>query len=181
MKSLISIIVLTITAGLVITACNGDKQANKLEQEQVKELEPMSETVLPLPANWMDLDPTMLYDGNTVEVQAYLWRDFMPGPDRAPEEMGLNGVIKLHAVDTMQIRGDLSIFYVWLVHGNQYWGQSLRAQQSRPGPDYEVEYVIGAGPRWDVGEPVDVIVEVVDLHGNSDDLRLGMQVIQATH
>ena len=181
MKILFGLLSLSIIAYLIFTGCNGDKQADKLEPQRVNHPTPSGEDIRALPANWMELESSMIHKGVEVELQAYFWRDFMPGPDYAPEEQALNGVITLQAQDTVIIEGRLNIRYVWLVHGDEYWGQSLRAQQSRPGPDYEVKYAISAGPRWDVGEPVDVIVRVDDLRDTPHFLRLGMQVIQATH
>ncbi|MDX9859010.1 MAG: hypothetical protein RBT76_14585 [candidate division Zixibacteria bacterium] len=121
-----------------------------------------------------------LVGGHDVRLEAYLWRDFMPGPDMPPDGRPLRGVVRLRAVDSDSISGALDITYVWLKQGDVVWGAALTGPPSSEPPS-TIEKGFADGPMWTPETTADVIVKVVDAGGVTAYFRVPDQLIEKTY
>ena len=76
----------------------------------------------------------------------------------------------LQTADGTTLNG-ASVGTLWLIHGDQAWTTTVTCVPD-PLPPYAIEkFVTGAGPKWSLGDSVDVVVEVRDSSGNTQRLR----------
>lgn len=166
--------ILTITAAVTLTAAviiaGGCRKQQRLDTETDLESEPASGTEI-LPAAADSFEPAMLIGGEEVRLEAYLWRDFMPGPGAPADGHRLRGVVRVFSVDGQRINGEIDIEYVWLKHNDSLWGVALPAP-APVDPPSRVEKSFAGGPEWPTGTPVAVIVKLVDRKGLPSYLRV---------
>ena len=162
---------------LILTGCKQQKRTD-LERETPNESGVDVETEL-LPAGADGFDEDLLVDGQLVRLEAFLWRDFMPGPGADPEGRALSGQLRIFSVNGDNINGEIDIRYVWLKHENLVWGVALPDPPPTV-PTDEVQKSFTGGPQWQPGMLVDVIVRITDTHGLSSYLRVNNQEIVKT-
>jgi len=125
---------------------------------------------------------TVRFHGSTVTLQADLWRDFAPGPDRPPGGRSLVGVIFVSAADSSALDAGLNADAIWLINVDKVW-RSWLSHEAVPEDllrkDRIVRYLRG-GPTWGPSIAVEVIVRLVHADGTSAYLRAGEQWIWST-
>ena len=111
----------------------------------------------PLPVAELQSAPTELTVGTeTVVLDPYLWRDFMPV---APVDgQPLVAVIRLRTAAGSAYGGDAEIDRVWVVNGSAVWtAQDIEVRHGAAG---EYEVVARDGPKWGPGINVDVVARM---------------------
>jgi len=125
---------------------------------------------------------TVRFHGSTFTLQADLWRDFMPGPDRPPEGRPLIGVIFVTATDSSALDAGLNADAIWLINVDKVW-RSWLSHEAVPEDllrqNRLVRYLRG-GPTWGPSIAVEVVVRLVHADGTSAYLRAGEQWIWST-
>ena len=90
-----------------------------------------------------------------------------------PNTDGRRGVSVLGLLqtgDSTSLNG-VSVTTLWLIHGDQAW-RTTASRGLDPFPPWVIEkFVTGEGPKWQLGDSVDVVVEVRDASGNLQRLR----------
>ena len=95
-------------------------------------------------------------DEETLTLESYLWRDFMPvaPPDGRP----LAAVLRLRALDGSMSPG-IAADSAWVVYGREVWATQLLRPQSPP-EQGALELIARDGPKWPPEARVDVVVRV---------------------
>lgn len=136
-------------------------------------------TAVSIPAIPDDAATEVTFGSRRLILEAYLWRDFMPGPDM--DARGLNAMVRARAVDQgPQLPAGLRIDFVWFRNGDAVW-----ALVPQPDSTSSLPAVVGSmsrgGPEWEVGALVDVVARLRDAEGREYFLRADDQRIHATH
>ena len=104
-------------------------------------------------------------NGIDVTLQAYLWRDFMPGTN----DSSLRVTIRLHSVKEPPL---VRFETVWIIQGDAAWTfSSSKATNEIIGRD---------GPKWPEGASIDVVVKLRDESGKTFLLKQRQQRIKRT-
>jgi hypothetical protein len=98
---------------------------------------------------------TFRVEGKAVTARAELWRNFMPSVP--PSGTPLSGVVDLTPADSAAGLPASTDAYVWILNGSRAWATTLEHQGPGASPKSE-RYSFGAGPEWDLGTLVDVVV-----------------------
>lgn len=82
----------------------------------------------------------------------------------------------IQTTNATQISG-ASVGRVWLVHGNVAWvANASRVPDPLP-PDVIEKFTTAGGPKWPLGDSVDVVIEVRDVSGKAQLLQAPRQTI----
>ena len=177
MKALVTntIIGLAVLLMLVGAGCSGGEKSDPTNPDTAAQFLP--------PGATEPVTGSATIDGHSLELQCYLWRDFMPivvdDPDPAKNSTALRAHLKVIAVDSSDIESDLDMDYLWLIQGDNVFERELTGDK-RPAGAYVIEKGISGGPLWETGSTADVIVRVVNAEGDPAYLRLNNQVISRT-
>jgi len=116
----------------------------------------------PIPSDLLSSPETISVNGTPVVMN-----DVFPTTD-GRRGVGVLGI--LQTADGTTLNG-ASVGTLWLIHGDQAWTTTV-TRVPDPLPPYVIEkFVTGAGPKWSLGDSVDVVVEVRDSSGNTQRLR----------
>jgi hypothetical protein len=98
--------------------------------------------------------------GRQFSLETFLYRDFMPGPDRGGSL--LIAIVYLTAVDGQAFPDDVDCNRIWVVNGEEVWETTFQDEMRPRSPSYlnQLEKVARNGPVWDIGTRVEVIVRV---------------------
>jgi hypothetical protein len=110
--------------------------------------------------------------GRTIQLAAFLNRDFMP--ISPPGGKPLMAKIGLETADGGPIPVGVAIERVWVLNGDETWSPPI----DRTGEAAEV--IARDGPKWAPGLAVEVVALVKDASGSTHRLRLSNQVIGRT-
>jgi len=140
----LKILALTI---LFATGCSDDEPSNwRIDQPRINELLIISseqETI----------------DGTTLELHAYLWRDFMP--ISPPDGKNLISINWLVDVDSVAIPNHIILSEQYVIYGDSLWTAPYTEEERETQP-YVIERVSIEGPKWGPNVEVTVIAKVVD-------------------
>ena len=119
-------------------------------------------------------------DGRDYTLEAYLWRDFMPGPD--PGKRGLIALVWLTAADGRPVDHRLTLDGLWLLRDGEAVAMrfSDEPRPMEPRRRHQLERIARDGPLWPTGIEVDVIVRIRDTAGHTYWLRAVRQPIHRT-
>jgi hypothetical protein len=104
-------------------------------------------------------------EGTTLELHAYLWRDFMP--ISPPDGKNLISINWLVDVDSIAIPPNIVLSKQYIINGDSLWETSY-TNEIRETQPYLVERVSRDGPKWGPNIEVTVIAKVVDSSNNSE-------------
>ncbi len=94
------------------------------------------------------------FAGQTLFLEAYLWRDFMPV---APKEgRPLAAVLRLRSRGEPVSRA-VRVDSAWVIWGDRVWAMAPRADAHSGG---DMELLARGGPRWPPGTEVEVVVRL---------------------
>jgi len=135
------------------------------------------EAAAPFPAT---VPERVSIDGRDYTLEAYLWRNFMPGPD--PGRRGLIALVWLTAADGRPVDHHLALEGLWLVRDGEIRAMrfSDEPRPMEPRRRHQLERIARDGPLWPTGIRVDVIVRIQDSRGKTYWLRLPRQPIHRT-
>lgn len=103
----------------------------------------------------------------TLEVEA--WRSVQPIVGSAGDP--LIAILRLSADGEDGVPGALGIEQVYLVHGAEVVQAEAREEEPRASRARTVEFVLRDGPRWPVGDAIDVVVTLSGLRAGTSLLR----------
>ena len=113
-------------------------------------------------------------DGVVVQLEAHVWRDFMPGllsdtaaRSQESEVRGrpLTATLRVIARDGLQIPKSTRVDVAWVILGDQVWESRPSEEQPRVPAAHEVVVTMRNGPKWPPKAVVDVVVRIVDANG----------------
>jgi len=106
------------------------------------------ETLLAAPKN-------IEINGNTYSLQAYLWRNLMPGEDTKD---GLQALVKLVAEGQESFPSEVNAIYLWVIKEQEVWQTEFLTEERTAPEKNQLEKLAVGGPNW-TGE-VTVVVEI---------------------
>lgn len=116
------------------------------------------EPVLVVPPAALATAPTeVLLAGVTVRLRPTVWRDFQPGGDRT--DTRLLGALRIESLDASPLPDGMVVKTVWFVRGTDAWRTEPKREYAGP-PENQMEFMARGGPRWPVGETVDILLDL---------------------
>ncbi|HYE07991.1 MAG TPA: hypothetical protein VEL07_20905 [Planctomycetota bacterium] len=112
--------------------------------------------------------------GQTCTLDAYAWRDFMPGVE--PDRFGLMVTVVARPGDGSAWLDSMAIDRIWVVHGDDVWEAPVGDEQ-RPEP---ANAIARGGPRWAPGDRVTVVARITAADGASALVRAAEATIDRT-
>ena len=144
--------ILTIVGTIIIVAIsflNCDRVNDKEQIEQLK-----GKTV-----------ETLIIGSNSFVLDAYLWRDGMPGN----KQNGMISINWLINTDSTMIPNNISMVKQYVIYKDKIWEATYENEEPTPSlPEYKMERVSRNGPKWDTWIYVDVISQIYDSQSNKD-------------
>ena len=102
-------------------------------------------------------------DGTTLELHAYLWRDFMPAsPPNGKNLISINWLVD---VDSVAIPDNIILSEQYVIYGDSLWTASY-TQEQRETPPYGIKRISRDGPKWGPNVEVTIIAKIVDSNTN---------------
>ena len=92
-------------------------------------------------------------------MEAYLWRDFMPGPETSTEGSGLIASVTVSAVDSLDLPEGADLKRLWVFLGGEVW-QTEFSEVAVVSEPHSIQRVARGGPRWKPGSVVDVVTQL---------------------
>lgn len=102
----------------------------------------------------------VVIDGIELELQATLWRDFMPGQN--PGGNGLMSINRLISTDSTAIPGHIVLSAQYVMSESSVW-EAVYSEEIFDTPDFVIERIARNGPDWETGIPVTIVAEVKSL------------------
>lgn len=113
-----------------------------------------------------DLDPKLLeapealtIGNQTIKLDSYLWRDFMPGPTPGGSE--LIAALEFYVTDSTDFPGQLEPIKLFVILNNQQW-ETLLVEKQDSGDKYSIIRIARDGPKWGPKINVTVVVSLND-------------------
>lgn len=108
---------------------------------------------------------TLSVGSNSFILEAYLWRDFMPG--FVSEEEAQNGrpmisINWLVDINSVAIPYNITLVKQYVIYGDLVWESGYQNEEGPEQPPHKIEKISRKGPQWETGIQVDVIAEVRD-------------------
>jgi hypothetical protein len=111
-----------------------------------------------LPKGAFETSPeSLIVDGVRYDVDAFLWRDFMP--TTPPGGSGLKAAVVVTAPPGKSIPDGLHPLWLWARNKEAVWAAELEQQQGTS-PD-EIRLAAWNGPSWGPGIEVDLVLGVM--------------------
>ncbi len=107
---------------------------------------------------------TLKIGSNSFLLEAYLWRDFMPGwgPDFGPDGRSMISINRLVDVNYVAIPGNITLVKQYVIYEGMIWESEYENEASPEQSPHKIEKVSRYGPKWGPKIQVDVIAEVRD-------------------
>jgi hypothetical protein len=109
----------------------------------------------------LDAPEVITIDGREYSLEAFLWRNFMPGQGGS-EGSYLMAVVRVTAMDMEPFPSDINADWLWVVKGKESWAaltEDLDPNHSNTG-EHQLGKRADGGPRWETDIYVDVIIRV---------------------
>lgn len=100
--------------------------------------------------------PTILIGAGTCRVDAYVWRDLMPGPGPST---GVLASVLISASGGQPAPEGATITGIWLINGSAVWEAPPPFEPSPIAPG-ALSTTVRNGPLWPAGTTVDVVVQI---------------------
>jgi hypothetical protein len=120
-------------------------------------------------------------DGREYSLEAFLWRDFMPG-QWGSEGSPLMAVVRVTATDMEPFPSDINADWLWVVNGKETWAaltEDLEPDNPNVG-EHQLGKRADGGPRWETGIYVDVIIRATHEERDTYLLRAANVKIEKT-
>jgi len=101
------------------------------------------------------LPDSLIIENNTLILNTYLWRDYMPVSEKNGSKMYC--VNKLTDINKQPIISTISLKKQYIVKDDEVW--TAEYMQLKDSPSYILEGYVNGGPKWGPNIKVDVICE----------------------
>jgi len=136
---------------LGLLSCEKAEEVNSIDIRKDKEL------IKTLNEKSVD---TLEIDNQVLVLEAYLWRDFMPGPsnENGSSLYAINGLV---SIDSTSIPDSVDLIRQYVIHNDSIWVSDYE-EEIRSSSDYRIEKISRNGPKWGPQIKVDVISKIHD-------------------
>jgi hypothetical protein len=119
--------------------------------------------------------------GRDLKLETFIYRDLMPGTD--PNGSPLIALVYLEAVDGQPFPDGIDSDRLWVINGDRLWETEFSDEPGLRDPShpYQLEKIARDGPRWGVGDRVEVVVRVKVPAAGTRLLRATHQTINAVY
>ena len=108
---------------------------------------------------------TLTIGSNSFVLDAYLWRDFMPGNSR-------NGMVSINwliSTNSVKIPDNINMVKQYVLYNDLIWIANYEDEAPDPSlPEYKMERISRNGPAWETEIYVDVISQIRDSKTKKD-------------
>ena len=132
----------------------------------------------PVPATLRTVPSTATLAGQSISIEPYLWRDFMPSSP--PNGQPLVAIVRVRAAGGAPLAPAIVADSLWVVMGDRVWAARAVQEQPRSATGAYLEVIARNGPKWGPGVRVDVIARIRDAAGNVVHVRAADQLIGRT-
>ena len=144
--NLLRIKILSLTLLIAIGCSDDESSIWKTDKQKINELLNLSSERVSI-------------DGTTLELHAYLWRDFMPiSPPNGKNLISINWLVD---IDSVKIPNHILLSEQYVIYGDSLWTSSYTVEDRETQP-YVIEGVSRGGPKWGPNVEVTVIAKIVD-------------------
>jgi hypothetical protein len=113
-----------------------------------------------------------------LQLEAFLWRDFMPGPVDPKKDSRMIGVVRVQSINNAPLPSGMRPEKIWVIYGEEVWEPTIHEEK------LEQPSVVGLsvrqGPLWPIDSRVDVVVQLRDSADQTYLLQGRNQKINAT-
>lgn len=108
---------------------------------------------------------TLTIGSNSLVLEAYLWRDFMPiSPENGKPLISIN---RLVCTNSVKIPDNISMVKQYVFYGDEIWVADYENEPPAPScPENTMERISRNGPKWGPKIYVDVVSEIHDSKTN---------------
>lgn len=121
---------------------------------------------------------TLTIANRSYVLEAFLWRDFMPGGNM---DHSLTAVNYLVALDSLSIPANIDLTKQYVILSDSIWTADYTDQRDSM-VEYKLSRVSRQGPEWRINASVDIVAEVTDLTADTTCyIKVENILIIATH
>ncbi len=121
---------------------------------------------------------TLTIANRSYVLEAFLWRDFMPGDNM---DHSLTAVNHLVALDSLSIPANIDLTKQYVILSDSIWIADYTDQRDLI-YEYKLSRVSRQGPEWRINASVDIVAEVTDLTADTTYyIKVENILIIATH
>ncbi len=131
-----------------------------------------------VPATLRTAPSTASLAGQSISIEPYLWRDFMPSSP--PNGRPLVVIVRVRAAGGAALASHIAADSLWVVMGEEMWAARAVQEQPRSATGAYLEVVAREGPKWGPAVRVDVVARIRDGAGNIVYIRAVDQLIGRT-
>jgi hypothetical protein len=167
MKRLILMIISALICAAVFTSCKDGQAIDpkaEMNKEQIRQIKKKAVN-------------TLTIGSNTLVLEAYLWRDFMPGNT----QNGLISINWLIDAKSVKIPNDINMVKQYVIYKDLVWIADYENETPTPDlPEYKKEKISRNGPEWETDIYVNVIAQIHDYRTNKD-YYIKLENVKITH
>jgi len=115
--------------------------------------------------------------GESLMLETYIWRDFMP--IAPPDGRAMIAAVSIKTVSANPIPPGIDADSLWMFKNGDIWATAFSGED-RPSDPHVLSKVAREGPLWEPGTSVDVVVRVRDNSGQTWLLKAANQTIHRT-
>jgi len=131
----------------------------------------------PTAAELSSIPQRIVVAGESLMLETYIWRDFMP--ISPPDGRAMIAAVSVKTLSADKFPAGIYSDSLWLFKNGDTWATTF-SNEDRPGDPYVLSKVARDGPLWKPGIAVDAVVRLKDSHGNTWLLKAVNQTIHRT-
>ncbi len=151
-----------LTVGIAFVACGGADDTGH---------------TTPTAADVSAIPQRIVVSGESLMLETYIWRDFMP--IAPPDGRAMTAAISIKTVSAEPFPSNVDADSMWVFNNSQTW-ETAFTDEARPSDPHVLSKVARDGPLWQPGAVVDVVVRLKDNSGKTWLLRAANQTVQRT-
>ena len=133
----------------------------------------------PRDREWSRADSVVSVGGRRIGLQIYAWRDFAPQPGGSEQGSYLMVNLQIRSLDDAPPPAGLAVDSAWVRSTEGLWAT---APTDEPRPDFPngLDLMLRGGPKWKIGQNLDVLVRVRVASGEAHYLVARRQPLSQT-
>ena len=131
----------------------------------------------PTAADLTTIPQRIVVAGESLMLETYIWRDFMP--ITPPGGRPMIAAISIKTVSASDFPAGVDADSMWVFNNGEVWA-TVFTDEDRPSDPHVLSKVARDGPLWEPGKSVDVVVRVKNSDGERWLLKAASQTIHRT-
>lgn len=139
---------------IAVLSCGAPK-ADEVAQDRAVQVNSADSSA----SRWPEADSIVVIGGNRILLTTSAWRDFMPQVGGDGSGGALTVSLQIQSLDELPLPAGLSVDSV-LVHSSEGLWRAAPSIESRPELPNGMDLVLRGGPKWSVGQVIDMQVRL---------------------